>query len=183
MSKHSYAVRSPVKFQGAIIKEGTIECEPEEVIALVKSGSLAPADGTAAAAVAVAGQQQSSASEGDDEITMEVFLEAVAHLDQNNKKHWTKGGLPDLKALDKVGLKLTAKERDELWATSKAQEVEGWWVRAKEGVVKLEGLDYEIDTDGMGFALDGITDEQLKALQEDDLLIVERGTFGGLVSE
>ncbi|WP_445364399.1 hypothetical protein ACJJIQ_09060 [Microbulbifer sp. ANSA003] len=100
MTKQIYKVRQPVKVAGKIIKAGTVSCTQQEAAPLLKNGSLIEA-GTSA---------------GDGEISMEVFAEAVAQLDTENSEHWTNAGAPDIKALNKAGLKISAAERDALWA-------------------------------------------------------------------
>ncbi|MCO1335472.1 hypothetical protein MO867_14125 [Microbulbifer sp. OS29] len=100
MSKQTYQVRQPCKVGGEIIKSGTVNCTPQQAAPLLKSGSLIAA----------------GISADDGEISMEVFVEAVAQLDTENSEHWTNAGAPDIKALNKAGLKISAAERDTLWA-------------------------------------------------------------------
>ncbi|MCO1335367.1 hypothetical protein MO867_13595 [Microbulbifer sp. OS29] len=104
MTKQIYKVRQPIKVAGKIIKAGTVSCTQQEAAPLLKNGSL----------IEAAASTNSSA--GDGEISMEVFAEAVAQLDTENPEHWTNAGAPDIKALNKAGLKISAAERDALWA-------------------------------------------------------------------
>ncbi|MEH6784104.1 MAG: hypothetical protein V7688_09490 [Alcanivorax jadensis] len=163
-----FKIERPVKVDGEIQKDGEITLDPKIAAPLVKSGSLTPLGGDAP-----------NPGVGD----AVTFAEAIAKLDPNNPDHWMKSnGAPDLKALEKTGgLKLKAADRDSLWAEHlKAQEVEGYWVRSKEGTVEWRAQ--QIDEDGVGFALDVLTEEQLAELQSREDLVIEQGTFAGIAS-
>jgi len=48
---------------------------------------------------------------------VEQIKAAIATLEEGNEKHWTKDGKPDASVLtEKVGSKVSAKERDAVWA-------------------------------------------------------------------
>lgn len=163
-----FKIERPVKVGGEIRKDGEITLDPKIAAPLVKSGSLTPLGDDA------------PNPGGGDAVT---FAEAIAKLDPNNPDHWMKSnGAPDLKALEKTGgLKLKAAERDSLWAEHlKAQEVEGYWVSAKEGTVQWGEM--AIDEDGVGFALDVLTEEQVAELEAREDLVIAQGTFGGIAS-
>ncbi|PHR68500.1 hypothetical protein [Alcanivorax sp.] len=163
-----YKIVTPVKLAGEIHKGDELICASELAAPLVKSGSLLPLD-------------TESGSTGTDDAA--AFSAAIAQLDPNNPDHWMKSnGAPDLKALEKVGgLKLKAADRDGLWAEYKnAQEVEGYWVHAKEGTVQWG--DMVIDEDGIGFALDALTEEQVSELKAREDLVIAQRTFGGIAS-
>lgn len=158
-----YKIERPVKLDGEIRKDGEVTLNQIHAAPLVKSGSLVPL-----------GENAGGAPD---------FSDAIAKLDPNNPDHWMKSnGAPDLKALEKVGgLKLKAADRDGLWAEhQKAQEVEGYWVHAKEGTVQWG--DMAIDEDGIGFALDALTEEQVAELQGREDLVIEEGAFAGIAS-
>ncbi|WP_296029245.1 hypothetical protein [uncultured Alcanivorax sp.] len=164
-----FKIERPVKLGGKIRKDGEVTLDQEDAEPLVTSGSLAPLD-----AVLIGGA-------AGDAVT---FAEAIAKLDPNNPDHWMKSnGAPDLKALEKIGgLKLKAAERDSLWAEHlKAQEVEGYWVSAKEGTVQWGEM--AIDEDGVGFDLDGLTEEQVAELEAREDLIIAQGTFAGIAAQ
>jgi hypothetical protein len=163
-----FKIERPVKVNGLISKKGEVELKAELAAPLVKSGSLTPLGDDA------------PNPGGGDAVT---FAEAIAKLDPNNPDHWMKSnGAPDLKALEKVGgLKLKAADRDSEWAEHlKAQEVEGYWVHAKEGTVQWG--DMAIDEDGIGFALDALTEEQVAELRGREDLVIEEGAFAGIAS-
>lgn len=163
-----FKIERPVKVNGLICKQGEVELNEELAAPLVNSGSLVPLD------------KDDGGAGGD---STPDFADAVAKLDPNNPDHWMKSnGAPDLKALEKVGgLKLKAADRDSLWAEhQKAQEVEGYWVHSKEGSVEWDEI--EIDEDGIGFALDALTEEQVAELQAREDLVIEAGAFTGIAS-
>ena len=164
-----FNIERPVKVDGEVRKDGEITLDPKTAAPLVKSGSLTPL-----------GDDAPNPGAGDA-IT---FAEAIAKLDPNNPDHWMKSnGAPDLKALEKTGgLKLKAAERASLWAEHlKAQEVEGYWVRSKEGTV--EWGEMEVDEDGIGFAIGVLSDAELEAVKERDDLILEEGAFAGVIQK
>lgn len=94
--KKTYSVNSPCIVAGKLVKTGTVTCEHKDAAPLIETGSLKESD--------------------TSEVTLEVFTIAVEKLDKENPKHWTAAGQPDLKVLDAANLKVTAKERDALWA-------------------------------------------------------------------
>ena len=63
--------------------------------------------------------QQGAVDTGSVEPLTQLKL-IIPELEQGNKAHFTKDGRPQVEALAAHGLKLKAKERDELWATFSA---------------------------------------------------------------
>ncbi len=50
----------------------------------------------------------------------EAFAEAIGKLEEGNTGHWTESGAPEVKALEGLGIKVSAKERDALWTEYRA---------------------------------------------------------------
>lgn len=99
-----FKVLSPIHHPGLndVVKDGIVEMEEQDAAPLVKSGSL------------VAHEEAAPA-----EVGQEAFGAAIKQLtvdDTAIAASFDKNGVPTLKALESVGLKLKGPQRDALWA-------------------------------------------------------------------
>lgn len=62
-------------------------------------------------------------------------------------------------------------------AKANQKETEGVYVKTVLGVKSFRRAGFEFNEQSMGFALDALSEEQLKALKEEPNLIVEHVTF------
>lgn len=104
-----YKVNTPVKVRGEIHKSGTVECSDKVAAPLLATGALSQVE------------ESSNSDITDDQL--KAFNDAVAKLDKGKEQLWLNDGRPDVKALEAVGVKVSAKERDAAW--KKMQDGQG----------------------------------------------------------
>ena len=112
IKKGVYEVLSPVEFkQGEVFgHDGDL---PKVLANLVESTKKGPSSRKRK-------RKPEAKADADAEAKADAFADAVSKLETGNTGHWTEDAKPECKALEALGVKVSAKERDALWSSHQA---------------------------------------------------------------